>query len=89
MAGPIAAKKQKIAPDSLCYHIWGGEYSLEIAQIIGAERAYLKGGSALLPPWRLKNTYRAGFLKTTVRHFVVKFSTPHNLPMLTSRHNLR
>jgi len=26
-------------------HICGGEYSLEIAQIIGAKRAYLKGGS--------------------------------------------
>jgi uncharacterized protein YbbK (DUF523 family) len=27
------------------FHIRGGEYSLEIAQIIGAKRAYLKGGS--------------------------------------------
>jgi uncharacterized protein YbbK (DUF523 family) len=27
------------------FHIYGGEYSLEIAQLIGAKRAYLKGGS--------------------------------------------
>ena len=27
------------------FHIRGSEYSLEIAQIIGAQRAYLKGGS--------------------------------------------
>ena len=27
------------------FHIRGGEYSLEIAQIVGASRAYLKGGS--------------------------------------------
>jgi uncharacterized protein YbbK (DUF523 family) len=28
------------------FHIRGGEYSLEIAQIVGAKRAYLKGGSS-------------------------------------------
>ena len=27
------------------FHIRGGEYSLEIAQVVGASRAYLKGGS--------------------------------------------
>ena len=27
------------------FHIRGGEYSLEIAQIVGVSRAYLKGGS--------------------------------------------
>ncbi len=27
------------------FHVRGGEYSLEIAQIVGAKRAYLKGGS--------------------------------------------
>jgi uncharacterized protein YbbK (DUF523 family) len=27
------------------FHIRGGEYSLEIAQIVGIKRAYLKGGS--------------------------------------------
>ena len=27
------------------FHVRGGEYALEIAQIIGAKRVYLKGGS--------------------------------------------
>ena len=31
--------------DVTAFHVRGGEFSLEIAQIIGAKRAYLKGGS--------------------------------------------
>jgi uncharacterized protein YbbK (DUF523 family) len=27
------------------FHVRGGEYTLELARIVGARRAYLKGGS--------------------------------------------
>jgi uncharacterized protein YbbK (DUF523 family) len=45
----LDGKKRLIAPetgqDVTDYHIDGAEYMLEIAKLIGAKRAYLKGGS--------------------------------------------
>jgi len=38
----IASETGKDVTD---FHVRGGEYSLEVAQIVGAKRAYLKGGS--------------------------------------------
>jgi uncharacterized protein YbbK (DUF523 family) len=45
----LAGTGRLIAPetgeDVTRFHVKGAEYSLEIAQIVGARRAYLKGGS--------------------------------------------
>ena len=45
----LAGKGCLIAPetgeDVTRFHVKGAEYSLEIAQIVGATRTYLKGGS--------------------------------------------
>jgi len=45
----LDGKAKLIAPengkDVTKYHVQGSEYTLEIAKIVGAERAYLKGGS--------------------------------------------
>ncbi|UCD56758.1 MAG: DUF523 domain-containing protein [Candidatus Hydrogenedentota bacterium] len=45
----LRGKARLIAPetgdDMTCFHIAGAQYTLEIAQIVGARWAYLKGGS--------------------------------------------
>jgi uncharacterized protein YbbK (DUF523 family) len=48
-ADVLDGRAKLIAPetgaDVTQFHIRGGEYVLEIARVVGAERAYLKGGS--------------------------------------------